>query len=239
MSLEGRCPDKFYCHDGSHGYNAISDLLKIVLPAIAGCISAIVSMLGAALILFAYCAFKDLRKETAQKIVTLLALADIGTAVSLMLGNLNIFVYRHYRSDISEDYESSACLNFYMVCQIQAFLLVGFFISRYIWTTLLAVHLLLATVLRHSSWTEKLMPLYNILGWTLSVIVSLSLLLRGKLGYTPTYPMSCYLSAYAAKALLVEEVIMWGVVYVCIIITVMCFVVIIAYICCKVCGCCM
>ena len=51
-------------------------------------------MLGAALILFAYCAFKDLRKETAQKIITLLAFADIGTAVSLMLGKLNLFVYR-------------------------------------------------------------------------------------------------------------------------------------------------
>ena len=95
MSLEGRCPDKFYCHNGSHGYSAISDLPKIVVPVIAGCISAIVSMLGAAFILFVYFAFKDFRKGAAQKIITLLALADIGTAASLMLGILNLFVYRH------------------------------------------------------------------------------------------------------------------------------------------------
>ena len=245
MSLEGRCPDEFHCHNGSHGYSAISDLPKIVVPAIAGCISAIASMLGAALILFAYCAFKDLRKETAQKIITLLALADIGTAASLMLGILNLFVYKHYSSDISDDKESSACSIFYIICQLQAFVGLGFSLSGYVWTALLAVHLLLATVLSHSNWTERLLPLYNIVAWTLPIIVSLSLLLRGKLGYSPTYPTTCFLSAYAEKhesskvTLIVEEIILWGVEAVCAIITVVCFVVISAYICCKVCGCCM
>ena len=97
MSLEGRCPDEFYCHDGSHGYSAISDLPKIVVPIIAGCISAIVSVLGAAFILFMYCTAlkKDFRKGMAQKIITLLALADIGTVASLMLGILNLFMYKH------------------------------------------------------------------------------------------------------------------------------------------------
>ena len=241
MSLEGKCPDEFYCSDGSHGYSAISDLHKIIVPAIASFVSAVVSILGATLILFVYCAFKDLRKGTAQKIITLLALADIGTAISLMLGNLNLLVYRHYRSDISA---SSACLNFYLVCQIQAFLVLEFSISGYAWTALLAVHFLLATVLSHSNWTGRLMPLYNTVAWTLPFIVSLPLLLSGKLGYTPTFPTTCYISAYAADhtsseiTLTVEEEIVWGVETVCAIITVVCFVVIIAYICCKVCAYC-
>ena len=248
MKLEGNCPDEFYCLDGSHGYSAINDLHivpAIVIFHIVIFISAIVSMLGAALILLAYCTFKDLRKGVAQKIITLLALADIGTAVSFMLGKLNLFVYRHYHSDISEDNESSACLNFYMVCQIQAFLGVGFLISGYTWTAILAVHLFLATVLRHSSWIEKLLPLYNIVAWTLPIIVSLPLLLSGKLGYTPTFPATCYISAYATEhesskvTLIVEEVIVWSVEAVCAIITVVCFVVIIVYIRCTVCGYCM
>ena len=240
MSLEGKCPDEFRCHDGSHGFNAIRDLH--VIPVIASFISAIVSMLGAALILFAYCAYEDLRRKTAQKIVTLLALADIGTAVSLMLGSLNLLVYKHYRSDISEDKESSACLNFYITCQIQAFITLGFSISGYVWTALLAVHyLLLCTV--DSSWTGRLMPLYNILAWTLPIIVSLPLLISGKFGYTPTYPTTCYISAYVAEhesskaTLSVEEEIVWAVQVACIIVTAACFVIIVAYIRCKVCVC--
>ena len=243
MSLEGKCPDEFHCRDGSHGYSAISELYKIVVPVIASSISSILSILGGALILFTYCAFKDLRKGTAQKIITLLALADIGTAVSVVLGTLNLFVYRIYRSDISEDKESSACLNFYIVCQIQAFMGLGFSISGYTWTALLAMHFLLATILSHSSWTERLMPLYNTIAWTLPIIISLPLLLSGKFGYTPTYPITCYISANVAEhesseaTLTVEEVIAWGVEAVCAIITVMCFVILFGYICLKVCAC--
>ena len=231
--LEGKCPDEFHCRDGSHGYSAISDSYKILVPVVAVCISAIVSMLGAALILLAYCTFKDLRKGTAQKIITLLALADIGTAVSLMLGCLNQLVYRHYRSDISEYKENSACLNFYIICQIQAFLAIGFSLSGYAWTALLSVHFLLATVLSHSSWTERLMPLYNTVAWILPIIVSLPLLLFGKLGYTPTYPTICYVSSYVAEhesskaKFTVEEEIAWDVEAVCAIITVVCFIIII------------
>ena len=240
MSLEGKCPDEFHCRDGSHGYSSISDLHKIVVPVIAGCISAIVSMLGAALILFAYCAFKDLRKGTAQKIITLLALADTGTAVSYILGTLNLFVYKHYHSGSSEDKGSSSCLNFYIVCQIQAFLAAGFSISGYAWTALLAVHFLLTTVLSHSGWTERLMPLHNTVAWTLPIIVSLPLLLSGKLGYTPTYPTTCFISAYTTEhessetTLTFVEGIAWGVEAVCVIITIVCFVVMFANICCKV-----
>ena len=87
------------------------------------------SVLGAAFILFVYYAFKDFRKGMAQKIITLLALADIGTAASLMPGILNLFVYEHYSSDISDDKESSACLIFYTICQIQAFILDRNFLS--------------------------------------------------------------------------------------------------------------
>ena len=243
MSLEGKCPDKFYCRDGSHDYSAIGDLYTLLVPVIASCISSIVSMLGAALILFAYCAFKDLRKGTAQKIITLLALADIGTAASVVLGTLNLFVYKMYRSDVSEDKEGSACLNFYIVCQIQAFIVLMCVISGYIWTAILAVHFLLATVLSHSSWTERLMPLYNTIAWTLPIIISLPLLLSGKFGYTPTYPNSCFISANveeyeSSEAILtVEELIAWCVEAVCAIITLMCFVVLFAFICCKVCAC--
>ena len=112
----------------------------------------------------------------------------------------------------------------------------------YAWTALLAVHFLLTTVLSHSGWIEKLTPLYNTVAWTLPIIVSLPLLLSGKLGYTPTYPTACYISAYITEresseaTLTVVEEILWGVEAVCAIITVVCFVVMFANICCKVCA---
>ena len=238
MSLEGRCPDEFHCLDGSHGFSAVNNLRLV--PVISFFISAIVSMMGAILIVFAYCAFKDLRKGTAQTIITLLAFADIGTAGGYLLGILNLLVYNHYHSDTSINMESSACVNFYIICQIQAFIVLGFSVSGYTWTALLAIHFLLATVLSQSSWTERLIPFYNVVAWTLPIIISLPLLLSVKFGYTPTYQTTCFISAYAAEherskvILSLEEEIIWGVEAVCAIITIACYVVIFAYIRCKV-----
>ena len=66
--------------------------------------------------------------------------------------------------------------------------------SSCIWNAVLAVHFLLATVLHRSRWTDRLMPLYNIVAWTLPIMMLLPLLIVGNLGYTPTYQTSCYIA---------------------------------------------
>lgn len=239
MSLSGRCPDEFYCSDGSHGYAAINATAPHVVHIYLGLLSATASMLGSLLILFAYCAFKDIRRGTAGKIITLLAVADVGTALSLLLGIANFLVYDHYRTDTRQQ-EDALCWKFDIVCQIQAYTTILVAISSYAWTSVLAVHFLVATVLRGPTWNEKLMPLYNVIAWILPIVVSLPLLVTGKLGYTPTYQATCFISADGAEQetsmlkLILETVVLWSTEVLCTVVIIVCYIIIFTYICCKV-----
>ena len=77
----------YECDDGSDGYDAISAELHNI-PHYAGIVSAV---FGTTIILLAYFAFKDLRRGTAQTIIMLLALADLGAALGSLLGTGNFF----------------------------------------------------------------------------------------------------------------------------------------------------
>ena len=198
---DGLCPNLFECEDGSDGYDAISAKLHMI-PHYVGIVSAVLSVFGAAIILLAYCAFKDLRRGTAQNIITGLALADLGAAFGSLLGIGNFLVYKYWTTESSE-----TCWIFQNLCEIQAFASISCIISSCIWNAALAVHFLLATVLPRSRWIDRLMPLYNIVAWTLPIMILLPLLIAGKLGYNPTYQASCFVAdvkwsfaVYAAPA---------------------------------------
>ena len=89
------CPGDFYCIDGSRGYSAIPPALHS-LPACVALVSSSLSLMGAALNMIAYCAFKDLRKGTAQTIIVVLAMVDFvgalmgifGASIHLVYGNI-------------------------------------------------------------------------------------------------------------------------------------------------------
>lgn len=244
MSLSGRCLAEFHCYDGSHGYSALNRTLLQVMPVCVGIASATVSLLGASLILVAYCAFKDLRTGVAQKIITLLALADVGTALSLLLGIVNFLVYdrRHHSGTHTPSQEERLCWQFDTVCQIQAFTGVACSSSSFIWTAVLAVHFLLATVFNGANWSEKLVPLYAVVAWILPIVVALPLLVTGKLGYTPTFPATCYISAQVMQheaskvSMTIEETVVAGVEAMSTVIIVACYTVIFTYICSQVNG---
>lgn len=242
LSMSGRCPAEFYCYDGSHGYSTINRALLQMMPACVGIVSATVSMLGAGLILVAYCAFKDLRIGVAQKIITLLALADVGTALSLLLGIVNFLVYdcRHHSGAHTPSQEERLCWQFDTVCQIQAFTAIACISSSHIWTAALAIHFLLATILNSTNWSERLIPLYAIVAWTLPIAIALPILITGKLGYTPTFQASCFISAEVTQhdiskvALTVEDIAVVAVEALSTIIIVVCYMVIFTYICSQV-----
>ena len=204
--MSGLCPDTFYCEGatGSHGYSAISTKLILTLRYV-GLISAVLSVFGTAIILFAYCVFKDLRRGTAQTIIALLALADLGTALGSLLGISNFMTYSP--STKLELELSDACWIFHNICEIQAFLAFWCGISSSIWSAVLAVHFLLATILDRSRWTAKLMPFYNIVAWTSPLVILLPLLITRKLGYTPTYQTSCYIANDGKEVLNAAQVI--------------------------------
>ena len=93
VNMEGLCPDSYFCEDGSHGYAAINSKL-LVIPDVGGVVSSVLSIVGTTLILLAYCAFKDMRKRKAQTIITLLSLADMGTAFGCLLEITNRYIFQ-------------------------------------------------------------------------------------------------------------------------------------------------
>ena len=236
--MDGQCPDSFYCDGGiSHGYGAISSKLLWVQDY-AGLISSVLSVIGASIILLAYFAFKDLRKGTAQTIITLLALADLGAALGFLLGVGNFLTYYHLKGTNSD--LISACSTFGTICEVQSFIALWCFISSSIWSTILALHFVLATVFDHSSWTARMLPLYNIVAWILPLIVLLPLLVGGKLGYTPTYRAFCYISASANNketevVEVFEESVIWALILVFTVITAISYAILLAHILRKVC----
>ena len=222
--MEGLCPDSYYCdHEDERCGYAASNSKLLPIQGIIGTVSSVLSIVGATIILIAYCAFKDLRKGTAQTIITLLSLADMGTAFGCLLGIVNYYNYIFQRLMNSDN--SGACRIFDNICQIQASLTFWCLMSSSIWSTVLAVHFLLSLLLSDSRWTERLLPLYNIVAWTLPIIIILPLLITGQLGYSPDYPSFCLLnastSANETKGL--EKYVIWMELLLNSLITIVCY----------------
>ena len=196
--MYGRCPDTFYCNDGSHSYSTIKPAL-LTLPAYVGLVSSLLSSLGAAVILSAYCAIKDLRKGTAQTIVTLLALADLITALSGLLGSGLFLAYEYARGSSSSHDQleaNRACYIFDTICQIQGFIAMCGYMSSLLWTSILATHFSLIIMCSHSRrWINKLLLLYNIVSWAVPPTVALMPLILGQLGFSPTLRNTCFIAA--------------------------------------------
>ena len=204
--MYGRCPDTFYCNDGSHSYSTIKPAL-LTLPAYVGLVSGLLSSLGATIILSAYCAIKDLRKETAQIIVTLLALADLFTALSSLLGSVLFIAYDGFTSLQDQSEDNRACYVFDTICQIQSFIGICGYMSSMLWTSMLATHFSLIVMCNHlRRWNNKLLPLYNIISWGVPLTIALPLLVFGLLGFTPTLRSSCFIAVSYEIVLQYSEV---------------------------------
>ena len=143
--------------------------------------------------MIAYCAFKDLRKGTAQTIIALLAMADFLLASSSILG-ASIYLAHGTKTNYAIYMLSERdCYNFDILCQIQGFMGIWMLGCSFTWTSVLAVHFLLVTVCTRSTWPYKLMPLYNIVAWLVPLAYTLPILLLGKLGYNRNVTWTCFI----------------------------------------------
>ena len=131
MNQSSRCPgtSTFQCS----GPNK-TDLDIGIAPAWVSIVSSFVACLMAPLILIAYAAFEEMRKSTAQKLVTLIALADTLAAVAFIIGGVNYLV--HYKADYG-------CKDFQKICATQSFLVIWSSNATYILTPILTFHYLL------------------------------------------------------------------------------------------------
>ena len=193
--MDGRCPDTFYCSNGTHDNSDIKTSL-LYIPTYTALVTSSLSCLGAALIVCAYCAFKDLRKGITQTVITLLALADFGSAVSGILG-ASLFIGYHYSVQKSE----KECYIFDTTCQIQGFMTLYSQFCGFNWTSILAIHLSLLTAFTHSTWVHKLLPLYNIIAWIIPITVTLPQLFLDEIGYSPDTQWTCFLRWKSRAAL--------------------------------------
>ena len=107
--------------------------------------------------LISYVVLKDLRKG-AQKIITVLAVADLVYSASLIVAGINYFAY--YKETVQEN-----CQVYQIICKIQGFVTLLGSWSTFVWTSALALYFFMLYVSKGTSLAMKLMPLYNILGW--------------------------------------------------------------------------
>jgi G protein-coupled receptor 157 len=182
VNWEDECPKHLNCSQ----YHGKVSLDIGLTPTYFSLTSSSLSCLGSLLILLAYAVLKDMRTG-AQKVITLLAVADFFTAAGYILGGVN------YLSHFGET-DKARCTRFHQLCEIQSFVTTWSTMSSYWWTSILAFYFFLVLVFHRSTLAGKLLPLYNVLAWATPLAIVLPLLLTGNLGYAPYVASNwCYI----------------------------------------------
>ena len=144
-------------------------------PTYFSIVSCSLSCLGSLLIFLAYFTLRGIR-NVAQKIITLLALADLCTAAGYLLASWNFLTNR-----------SESCSRFDTICEVQSFITSWSSICSFGWTCALALHfylLLRGSAKRPSLSASKLLVCQNMVIWLFPLLILLPLLVTGKLGHS-------------------------------------------------------
>ncbi len=149
------------------------DLGKV--PSYISITSSSLSCLGSLLILYTYFTLKDIRSG-AQKVITLLAIADFFTAFGYIVGSVNFLV--HFKHT-----DAKGCEVFTELCEVQSFITTWSTMCSYCWTCILAFYFFLVLVFQKSQLASSLLPLYNIVSWIGPLMIVFPLLVTGNLGY--------------------------------------------------------
>ena len=165
------CPHSFVCDPDQSSF----DIGRA--PSYVSITSSCLSCVGSILILITYFALKDMRTG-AQKVITLLAIADFFTAFGYIIGSSNFLIHFNH-------IESKDCVAFTYICEIQSFITTWSTMSSYCWTCILAFYFFLVLVFRKASLAARLLPVYNIIAWLAPLLIIFPLLIAGKLGFAP------------------------------------------------------
>lgn len=142
-------------------------------PSYVAIVSCSLSCLGSFLILLTYFVLKDLRTG-AQKIITLLAVADLISALGYIVGSANYL--QHHK-------DTEHCGSFKKVCVGQAAVTTYSSLVSFLWTVILALYFFLIIVFKRVKAASRLMVFYNIVAWGCPFLVVVPLLAFDMLGY--------------------------------------------------------
>lgn len=145
-----------------------------IAPSYVSIISCTFSCLGSILIVLTFFVLKDMRTGS-QKIITLLALADLISAVGYIIGSSNYLQHRDLTSD---------CGSFSQVCVGQATVTTYSSLVSFLWTVILALYFFLIIVFKRVQVVSNLMICFNIIAWGGPLAIVVPLLTLGKLGYS-------------------------------------------------------
>lgn len=171
-SILSGCPRSYNCSERGH---VSFDVGRI--PTYCSIVSCSLSVLGSLLVFLAYFLLKDIR-NTAQKIITLLALADLFTASGYLAAAWNFLT--HF-----EEKDVSKCLNvFQPACAIQSYITTWSSLCSFSWTCALALHFYLVLSPDKKHLPPKILVYENVISWFVPILIVFPLLCTDKLGFT-------------------------------------------------------
>lgn len=150
-------------------------------PSYVSLVSSLCSCLGSLLILLAFLTLPEIRTG-AQKLITLLSIADFFTAFGYFMAAINFLL--HFDRSPS-DSRNTSCGSFHTVCEIQSFITTTSSLNSFLWTTLLAVYFHVVIVNKQTVFSKKTFIVCNLIAWGLPLIITIPLVISGKLGFTP------------------------------------------------------
>lgn len=179
------CPGSFNC-SAREGRTSF-DIGPV--PTYVSIFSSSLSCLGSLLIFVAYYMLPKKLRTGIPTIITLLAIADLVTAIGYLFAAGNFLSHFNVR-------DASKCDTFQILCEIQSFVTTWSSLCSYAWTNILAVHFYLKIVQHQTQCRDaKLIPIYNIVAWGGPLLIMVPLLATGKLGFSPYVASNwCYVA---------------------------------------------
>ena len=164
------------------------DRLLLVMR-ITGGSTAVLSILGASLIIFTYAAYKNLR-TTARQLLVNLSIADIIISASHFVGVLQDYKHdlliqspNHTYTNDSRTPPQAYATN--ALCDTQAAFTAFGTVASFLWSMLIAVYMLVLTQSTTAKPRKVLVPIIYIISWGIPVVIVIGLGALRYLGYNP------------------------------------------------------
>jgi G protein-coupled receptor 157 len=154
--------------------------LRVVVAAVS-----LLSMTGAVLIILSYICISSIRTKS-REILVHLSFADFGVACANFIGVIVDFDKYIRSCQLHEDTLShvSCASHFKHLCETQAFFAGFSTIASILWTLALSVYIYLLVVHEHRKLHSKAVYFCYVLCWGLPLLISLWLVLTGRLGHS-------------------------------------------------------